>query len=469
MKKINEEYVPYKKLKELRKVFDNVDLNNTVFVVLNYTNHFEQFIRCIKSDENFAIVYLHGTAEDGNTVFGVGDEMQIFNPDFAKEPTIARRLIKDEITSGVCGVAYEDFENFITNNLLFARDVINIFGCSMGESDNSLWYSFMEPYNQSGNGIVNVYNAYEKTFTVKENKKCDYNGPIKAKENEIVCNMLPHFYSKYDDDIVEIIKGKVLHELVSTNEEYITALEQQNNIGESRMLKCRKIKEKGDFESYLDAIDRYLCKLENKYGRIDVYADKLDSIAARLKNLLDNAKEFVDKNKKIYMQSELYQQRKKLNKIVSNAEVVEFRRILKTFMNTGELSTSFLDWQPGAYPITEDPLKTILNEYSHSNDIGIKEVIAKNRGQFYTNIDGAKLSGHKYMYLRLSKYANEKCMCDIDLAIGKITGLDEQSGFVFVDDDHDLYDGSWIIQETIRFYVNKVKKILHYHPTYGIP
>jgi hypothetical protein len=168
------------------------------------------------------------------------------------------------------------------------------------------------------------------------------------------------------------------------------------------------------------------------------------------------------------MQSESNQQYEKLDQIISDDEVVKFRRILKNFINTGELSASLLSMQPGVYQINEEPLKGFISTLSHASDRSIKIAIAENRNEFYTNIDGAKISDHKYNYMRLSKYANEKCACDIELAIEQIVDRDKQGGFVFIDDDLGSCEKNLIIQEGLRFIVNKAKRILWYHPTYCI-
>jgi hypothetical protein len=173
--------------------------------------------------------------------------MQIFNPDFAKDPNIRQRLVKEFITN-----EYGDFHRFFMSDLYLARETVNIIGCSMGESDDFLWHSFMEKYNQSGNGTVNVYDIYKKTFR-ENNKKYNYSDPEKARENEILCSMLVH--CALESDSSEVTAG-IFNEDVSITEEYIAMLEQNNKIKGSRMSRYSKIKEKGDMEKYVDVIDR---------------------------------------------------------------------------------------------------------------------------------------------------------------------------------------------------------------------
>lgn len=141
--KVHEEYE-----KLYNNYFENIDIETTVFVVMNYTDNFENFIKTKFSGhtEYFyraRIIYVHGNLSkgknilgEGGTVLGIGDPTQIGNLYFIRQSEFRQKFIKSQITD-----TYSQIENYF---LYQGRDKIgeldvNIFGCSMGVSDNAFW------------------------------------------------------------------------------------------------------------------------------------------------------------------------------------------------------------------------------------------------------------------------------------------------------------------------------------------
>jgi len=437
------------------KTFDNIDIDNTVFIVLNYTKNFERFIRFRYPVKLPAIVYIHGTVYDDNTVLGIGSEFQIFNPIFAKNPKVTERLIKADITMGKNRIIYEDFKNFHDKNLNFTRNEVNIFGCSLGGSDMHFWYSFLEPYLQKGIGILHVYDIdkedYCKLVNGKEIKiKCRY--PKTARKNEIISNIL--FYYSSASDSTAIMKDIFIN-LISAMENYINKLEQQYIPNGKRMLdKYKEEKSDDNMQEYLDSIDKYLSDLEMKYGRIDAYAGEVD-------NHLKKIKEFTDLAEKSQY---IVNQRKyetELDRIVSDKELNEFKDTLNTFLKTGKLDKHFLGIDPGIYQVEEEPLRTVLNQIARADDDNIKMVIAQDRGLPITDLT-LKVTSHTYSYKELGEFANIYCECDIDKAIDKIEGMGE-NGKLILNKESKLTEVNPLFKETTRYAVKKIKKILVYH------
>ncbi|MDR1208392.1 MAG: bacteriophage abortive infection AbiH family protein [Holosporales bacterium] len=443
----------FKKINEnVCRIFDDIDIDNTVFIILNYTKNFERFIKSRHPDKTPNLVYLHGTVDDGNTVLGIGSETQIFNSAFVQDPVVRKRLLKMDITSGERNQPYEDFWIFLNNNLIFARDEVNIFGSSMGGSDGFLWYSFLGQFMQKATGKVNVYDAYRREYKDWYGQKHVFYDSEKAKRNSIICNMLFFFNSSYDT--AEITMG-VMDDLSSTTEKYITELEQRHVPEGDRMLKkYQEIKVNGDVNEYFGLIDKYLGDLEMEFSEIDSYVDEIDSIIERLNNFVDKAEnnEQKDEREKSY---------EKIDNIVNDEDVAEFRKIIKGFSKTGILRTTLLNMKPGIYPIHEEPYKTILYRLSQESDSNIKIHIALSREKL---VDGAVLGDHSYSFQQLADYANEECECNIDKAISKIADRNRDGEYIFSDDSS---EADYILQETTRYAVNKIKKILHCYSTFG--
>ena len=428
---------------EVCHVFDTIDMDNTVFIILNYTKIFERFIRSRYPNANPNIVYLHGTVEDGNTVLGVGIETQIFNIDFAQNPEVTQRLLKIDITGNGQNVFYEDFSNFLYSNLGFTRDEVNIFGCSMGGSDMFLWYSFLERFLQEkeGTGKVHVYDAYAESED--------------AKINEIICGILFFFSSSYDSSEITSIS---FNELIEITEEYIMELEKRHVPKSDRLLNnYQRNKTNDSMGEYLDSIDKYLVTLETEFGVIDDYSNKIGSIITRLNNIAEQAEsdENISTKKKIY---------EELDKIISDDELVMFQNTLDDFNTTGKLSVPFLGMEPGIYDVHNEPLRTILYHLLHKHKGYIKMIIAENKGIPVAGLKSA-ITAHTYSFQALAKFANEKCMGDINKAIDKIANSGKNEEIIF---NEDLSEGNPLYQEPIRYAVRKIKNILVYHKTFKI-
>jgi hypothetical protein len=442
--------------KEVYRAFENIDIGNTVFVVLNYTKNFERFIKFLYPGKTPYIVYLHGTADDDNTVIGVGSETQIFNSDFARDSAVTKRLLKADITSGNSKTSYKDFWLFLKNNLFFVRDEVNIFGSSMGGSDSFLWYYLLQKALQENKEKadvkINLYDAYKNEYYDQSGKKHAFCHPKTAIENIGICNMLFFFDSSVDN---AQITEDIMDELCLLTEKYVAELEQSHIPESDRLLeKFREMKRAGNTATYSASIDEYLCSLERKFGRIDVYADEIDNIY----RVLNEAVVKTESSEQKKMQEISYE---KLDVIVSDEAVTEFRKILDDFLKTGELSVPFLNLTPGIYSINEEPHKTNLHRLAHLSDSSIKVVIAMNKGEL---IDGAVLGDHSYSFQTLAQYANEECECDIEKAILKIAGRDKDGRFLFTDD---LSEIDYMLQKATQHGVNRVKKLLKYHATFG--
>jgi len=427
------------------KTFDSIDIDNTVFIVLNYTKNFERFIKLRYPDKTPFIVYLHGTVYDGNTVLGIGSEYQIFNPNFAQNHKVTQRLLKTEITKGNKRVFYEDFRNFFNKNLNFTRNEVNIFGCSLGGSDMFLWYSFLERILQEGDGIFNVYDI-NKEYDIN-NKKCK--DLEKAKINEIICSIL-FFYSSTVDSTK--ITNDIFMRLISVMEEYINDLEKKIPENNRLLDKYRKYKLNGDISEYLNLIDKYLCKLENEHGKINDKANEVDKLLSDIKEFVSKAEE----SKHIVNQKEYI---KELDKIVSNDDLNEFKETLRILKNTGTLNKPFLGMKLGTHSVNEEPLRTILEQFTQGNDSDIKMLIAQSRGIPVTNL-ASRATTHTYSFKMLEEYANSECECNLDKAIEEIESLGENGEFVF---NKKLIEGNPFNQEPIKNAVKKIKNILVFH------
>jgi hypothetical protein len=429
-------------------VLRDIDIDSTVFIVLNYTKNFERFLRNQNPNKPPNIVYLHGTVEDGNTVLGLGSETQIFNFAFAKNPMVIQRILKTDITKGIHNVPYEDFRNFLQSNF-YTRDKINIFGCSIGASDAYLWFTILVRFWQDDTVKINIYDAYGKLYN-RDNQKYAYHYPKEAKKNEIICNLL-YFYRSSDDS--EEITARIFTELASVTEEYIDELEQSHVPESDRLLiKHQEVKISGDMGSYMDLIDKYLASLETEFGKIDAYDNKLNSIIKQLNDYITKIEESdLEKKRRTSYED--------INNYISDDDVNEFRREIEIFIKTGELRIPIYDMEPGIYKIDEEPYRTIFYRLSLSGDNNIKFLIAQSRGIV---VDGSVLSDHTYSFQSLAKYANEKCECDINKAIEKISGRDKDGIFEFCEES----ERNYIIQETTKQAIDKIKKVFEYHHTY---
>lgn len=131
---------------EYEKIYNNyfkkIDIETTVFVVLNYTDNFENFIKTKfpGHTEYFycaRIIYIHGNLSKNETVLGVGDPSHIKNPYFKYNQNFRNKFLKYQITD-----KYTQVEHYFIfqGRHKISKLNVNIFGCSMGQSDNAFWH-----------------------------------------------------------------------------------------------------------------------------------------------------------------------------------------------------------------------------------------------------------------------------------------------------------------------------------------
>ena len=113
----------------IKKYFDNIEIEKTIFIVLNYTNNFEKFIREIYPDSHPTILYPHGTLRNNDIVLGVGINTHIKNREFSYNKTIQSEIIKTNL------VNYTD----LLYPLYPLPEKIRIFGASVGFGDGRIW------------------------------------------------------------------------------------------------------------------------------------------------------------------------------------------------------------------------------------------------------------------------------------------------------------------------------------------
>lgn len=113
----------YSKIKDF---FIHIDINDTIFIVLNYTKCFEEFIQKQYPNEKPIIYYPHGTIENNDIILGVGAPTHIKK--FTYNKLIESKLIKQNIV---------DYNSFFPMYDFY--DNINIFGTSFGSCDGRMW------------------------------------------------------------------------------------------------------------------------------------------------------------------------------------------------------------------------------------------------------------------------------------------------------------------------------------------
>ena len=137
----DEVYEKYNKL--YKKYFNDIDIETTMFVVLNYTDNFENFIKKKFSGhtEYFykaRIIYVHGNLSEGETIFGIGHPSQIKNRYFRKQSHFREKIIKIVAANLKYLGVYKYF--VYPGRKGISKLNVNIFGCSMGQSDSAFWH-----------------------------------------------------------------------------------------------------------------------------------------------------------------------------------------------------------------------------------------------------------------------------------------------------------------------------------------
>ena len=122
----------------LRGIDDTI--TNINVITLNYTNTLESLfgfksrVIDLSSDATLnSILHIHGTL-DNMMVMGVNDSSQINNDSFNTDIDIIEDFVKPEYND-----ACMNNKNRICESLINNADVIVIFGCSLGLSDNKWW------------------------------------------------------------------------------------------------------------------------------------------------------------------------------------------------------------------------------------------------------------------------------------------------------------------------------------------
>jgi len=162
LEKESKEHANYSKID---KYFNNITIDTTAFVILNYTQNFENYIRSrYKEKHIFNFFYPHGNIFDNNyanmTVLGVGEPEHIKNPFFRDNEAFKIKFIKVKMTDWY---ANTDIERLFMDKVLSSQKLlVNVFGCSVGEVDAYFWAHIFK--GRSDNDIVflpeKLYNCW---------------------------------------------------------------------------------------------------------------------------------------------------------------------------------------------------------------------------------------------------------------------------------------------------------------------
>lgn len=115
---------------DVDKYFEDIDIDNTLFIVLNYTQNFENFIKQKYPNTQPQIVYPHGSIVSGNITVGIGGRPvtseNIKNLKFLDDEEFHAKFVKESMSSYVDEIKSLDFD--IPKN-------INIYGASISLND----------------------------------------------------------------------------------------------------------------------------------------------------------------------------------------------------------------------------------------------------------------------------------------------------------------------------------------------
>lgn len=108
----------------------------------NYTSSLEDLLGKTdgwrKQDGTFVklkpIAHIHHSLSEGNIVFGVNDEQQIVNTEYAKRPGIYDLFIKPQANNVLGGYTHYAAEYIIRDTNLFV-----LYGVSLGDTDRKWW------------------------------------------------------------------------------------------------------------------------------------------------------------------------------------------------------------------------------------------------------------------------------------------------------------------------------------------
>lgn len=165
-----------RKLKNPRKMRDCVSFSS---ITLNYTTLFDRMVNKMKGDGPYANTRIvdgltygdvaydplhpHGVVADGGVdsiIFGVSNQEQIKNDEFSRDANFIESWVKQNRN--------EYYGNSNTNKirrLIESADLICMFGCSFGETDDYIWRMVGEALKKNSNLRVAsfVYGLGDKT------------------------------------------------------------------------------------------------------------------------------------------------------------------------------------------------------------------------------------------------------------------------------------------------------------------
>ena len=183
---------------EVEKYFHGIKIDESAFVVLNYTNNFEKFLIDKYSAEFGAenicnrILYPHGnvfnplykenTEKNGEILFGVGDRAQIANKKFRKKEDILKKFVKHDRNEAIKRafrsldldeheLYYSDYQ--ICRYLLEVggEKIITIYGCSLGSVDYWLWELILSKSDIITNPLyIRQSEFFNKKYNCEETK-----------------------------------------------------------------------------------------------------------------------------------------------------------------------------------------------------------------------------------------------------------------------------------------------------------
>lgn len=135
------------------------------FVVFNYTNVFENYLKLVKEskkpfprhhasyeDKINEFTYVHGTINK-NMILGLDNEIQIANDDFRKSKKFKDLILKPLTNKKLKGNTDVDVLRIINNS-----KVICIFGMSIGETDSTWWVAIYDWIKKDSTNYLLIIN-----------------------------------------------------------------------------------------------------------------------------------------------------------------------------------------------------------------------------------------------------------------------------------------------------------------------
>jgi len=145
------------------------------FISLNYTTVFDRFLEEAKtahdpfdtyvygnykhSDSARSVFHPHGVIDDGvpnGIVFGIANSAQFENPSFVEDESICEMWVKAQKNESL----YGDDNTDQLAQMIGSADMICIYGCSLGKSDEYIWEMIGKRYRSTSktNIVLFVHN-----------------------------------------------------------------------------------------------------------------------------------------------------------------------------------------------------------------------------------------------------------------------------------------------------------------------